>query len=108
MSPGCSELTRQPGVGCHSEWQRPLILSKPLSLNLIQMSKLHKNSHPQQLGEISYGELNCFMYQAINTFVSAVRLSMSNEGFIFMGGLTCFWSQPQVALRGTAIFGTCG
>ncbi|TKS73097.1 hypothetical protein D9C73_007175 [Collichthys lucidus] len=40
-------------------------------------------------GEISYRDQNCFLYQAVNMFISAVK-----HGDLWR--LTHFWSQPQV------------
>ena len=50
-------------------------------------------------GEISYRDQNHFLYQAVNMFISAVKLD------ILTWRLTRFWSQPQVAIGGTAVFG---
>ena len=52
-------------------------------------------------GEISYRDQNHFLYQAVNMFISAVKLD------ILTWRLTRFWSQPQVAIQGTADFDSC-
>ena len=53
-------------------------------------------------GEISYRDQNRFLYQAVNMFISAVKLGILTWGSMGIDSLL----EPQVAVQGTAAFGT--
>ena len=53
-------------------------------------------------GEISCRDQNRFLYQAVNMFISAVKLGILTWGSMGIDSLL----EPQVAIQGTAVFGT--
>ncbi len=44
-------------------------------------------------GDINYRDSNCFLNQALNMFISAVKPAIDNMGSLWK--LICFWSQHQ-------------
>ena len=53
-------------------------------------------------GEISYRDQHCSLYQAVNMFISAVKLDILTWGSMEIDSLL----EPQVVVQGTAVFGT--
>ena len=51
-------------------------------------------------GEISYRDQICSLYHVYFCCKFGI---FNKEG---LRGMTCFWSLPQVAIQGTAVFGT--
>lgn len=50
-----------------------------------------------------YGDQNCFFYQAVKIFVSAVKLDIvAQVQWMF----TCFWNQPLLVTCGTTAITT--
>lgn len=55
--------------------------------------------------EISYRDQNCVLFQAVNIFISAVKLDILIWSSM---GIDWPWNQPRVAIQGTAVSGqTC-